>query len=198
MTLVDTHFETVFKPLYNSYRYIQNLEFEMRLGKINNTYFDSNVGKENFFKILDVLNKFSSWEDIKYINTSVYYTGPLRTIVNDDTEETHVILKTRICDKNIHLSHHPLDVRVSVSTEKPADQMETAENIRIKKRTSFIRKNLSIDMTIVTGDQEDLDSDTSESYEIELEIIDPYKIKTDEELFNLFYKVECILKILSE
>ena len=196
--MADTHFETVFKPLYNSYRYIQNLEFEMRLGKINNTYFDSNVGKENFFKILDVLNKFSSWEDIKYINTSVYYTGPLRTIVNDDTEETHVILKTRICDKNIPLIHHPLDVRVSVSTEKPADQMDTAENIRIKKRTSFIRKNLSIDMTIVTGDQDDLDSDTSESYEIELEIIDPYNIKTEEELFNLFYKVECILKILSE
>jgi hypothetical protein len=195
---MDDHFDNVFRPLYNSYKNIQNLEFEMRLGKINNTYFDSNVGKENFFKILDVLNKFPSWEEIKQSNTSVYYTGSMRTIVDDDTEETTVICKTRVCDKNIRLMKHPLDLRLSVSTEKPAEYMETAESIRIKKRTSFIRKNLSIDMTIVTGDQEDLDSDTPESYEVELEIINPYKIKTEEELFNLFYKVECILKILSE
>ena len=56
---------------------------------------------------------------------------------------------------------------------------------KTKRRMSFIRKNLSIDMTVVEGDVEDLDTEDPNSYQVELEIIDPSLVKDDNELFNI-------------
>jgi hypothetical protein len=68
--------------------------------------------------------------------------------------------------------------------------------VRCKKRVSFIRKNLSIDMTIVTGQPDDLDDEEEETYEIELEIIDPSKVQGDNQFFNIVYKIQCVLNTL--
>jgi hypothetical protein len=65
-----------------------------------------------------------------------------------------------------------------------------------KYRESFIRKNLSIDMTIISGDPMDLDAEEEQIYQIELEIIDPTKVQTDDELFALIYKIQCIFDIV--
>jgi len=70
------------------------------------------------------------------------------------------------------------------------------DTVRAKNRTSFIRKNLSIDMTVVTGDPSDMDCEEEARYEIELEIIDPKNIKDRNELFNLVQKVFDVLKIV--
>jgi hypothetical protein len=60
---------------------------------------------------------------------------------------------------------------------------------------SFIRKNLSIDMTVVEGDVEDLDTEDPNSYQVELEIIDPSLVKDDNELFNILHKVKDVFNI---
>jgi hypothetical protein len=68
--------------------------------------------------------------------------------------------------------------------------------VRVKQRHSFVRKNLSIDLTIVTGDPDDIDNEELERYEVELEVLDVKNIRTYEQLYNLIYKVKCILNLL--
>jgi len=96
------------------------------------------------------------------------------------------------------LPNEPLDVRLGISTEVPFeyDGEETSTEQKTKERWSFVRKNLSIDMTIITGNPDDKDSDDDKTYQIEMEIIDPTKIQNKIELFNLLYKVFDLMKLL--
>jgi len=63
------------------------------------------------------------------------------------------------------------------------------------KRTSFLRKNLRIDVTCVTGDPQDQDCDDENQYQIELELLSVPESKN--ELFNMVYKVFDVLKIMT-
>ena len=67
---------------------------------------------------------------------------------------------------------------------------------RSKQRTSFIRKNLSIDMTFSTGAAFDKDDENPACYQIEMEVVDPSEISCEEELFNIAYKINDIMRIL--
>ena len=60
------------KPIFDQLKSKPNVEFEFRLGKKNTDMFDTNVGKENFEKLLEGLKKFSDWEKVLEQNTSVY------------------------------------------------------------------------------------------------------------------------------
>jgi len=89
------------------------------------------------------------------------------------------------------LKNTPYDLRFSVAREIPVEQYEgEMDKKKTKERTSFIRKNLSIDLTIVTGESEDMDSEESMTYQVEFEIIDPKKVEDDEKLFNIIHKVK--------
>ena len=65
-----------------------------------------------------------------------------------------------------------------------------------KYRLSFIRKNLSIDMTIINGDVEDMDTEDPNRYQIEFEIIDPKLVTDDNTLFNIVHKIKDVFNIL--
>jgi len=52
-------------------------------------------------------------------------------------------------------------------------------------------------MTIVQGDVEDLDTEDPNTYQIELEIIDPKLVKDDNDLFNILHKVKDLFNILN-
>jgi hypothetical protein len=65
-----------------------------------------------------------------------------------------------------------------------------------RKRTSFIRKNLSIDLTEVHGSPEDIDSEETVSYQLEMEIVNAAIMSTDDEIYNILYKINDIMKIL--
>ncbi len=73
---------------------------------------------------------------------------------------------------------------------------DVMDHVRHKTRTSFVRKNLSIDMTVVTGEPDDMDDEAEETYEVELEIINPKLITDDDRFYNLIYKIDCIMKLL--
>jgi hypothetical protein len=83
-----------------------------------------------------------------------------------------------------------------VSTEEPFeyDGDETSTKQTTKERWSFVRKNLSIDMTIVKGTPDDKDSDEDTTHQIEMEIIDPSQISDDDNLFNLLHKIFDLMK----
>lgn len=188
------------KPIFDQLKSKPNVEFEFRLGKKNTDMFDTNVGKENFEKLLEGLKKFSDWEKVLEQNTSVYYKGDTRMIMDDDTEEMTCMRKTKIKKFDVVLEDQPYDLRFCASNEIPVEpsEDEVMDYLRVKKRISFVRKNLSIDLTVVTGQPDDLDDEEDETYEVELEILDPKKVTGDNQLFNIIYKIQCLLNILSD
>jgi hypothetical protein len=187
------------KPILESHRSRKHVEFEMRLGKINNNMFDTNVGEKAFNTVLMSLKVYKGWESIKETTSSVYYKGSNRMTIDEDTDEVMTVRKQKLQVVDQYLKDRPFDVRFCVSEEIPLDMDisdEVMDHVRHKKRISFVRKNLSIDMTVVSGDPDDLDDENEESYEIEFEIIDPTKVMDNDTFYNMLYKVECILKTL--
>ena len=188
------------KPVFDKHKSKSNVEFEFRLGKVHGRMFDTNIGKVNFNKILSGLETYKDWEKVVHENTSVYYKGNTRMIIDDDTENVKCMEKTKIQKFDKVLNNQHYDIRFCASHEKPVDMddSEVMDYLRIKRRTSFIRKNLSIDMTVVTGQPDDPDDEEEEKYELEIEIINPQLVNTDNKLYNMVYKIECILNILSD
>ena len=191
------------KNIFGSNMAKGDIEIEFRFGKINNSLFDTNVGKDIFDKIMCGLKQYSSWEKIQKSNTSVYYKGNIRMSINDNDEtDIHTVEKKSVLKQDFKLSSHIMDIRLAVSTETvlPASSNHGVDDImdfiRVKNRVSFIRKNLRIDMTIVQGDTCDIDDENENRYEIELEIIDPLFVTDEKLLYNITNKIFDILKIV--
>jgi hypothetical protein len=51
-------------------------------------------------------------------------------------------------------------------------------------------------MTISSGDTVDMDSEEECSYQIEFEIVDPTKVRSRDELFNIIHKVNDLSKLI--
>lgn len=188
------------KPIFEANKSKKHVEIEMRLGKINGKIFDTNVGEDIFSKVLKALKKYQHWESVKESVSTVYYKGSTRMIINEDTDDVENVQKEKVKVLDYKLSNQPLDVRFAVSTEKPVPQVsedEVMDHVRHKKRISFLRKNLVIDMTEVTGDPDDMDDESEASYEIELEVVNPKEVSDDDTLYNIIYKIECVMKTIS-
>lgn len=176
-----------------------HLEIEFRLGKKNHNgnYFDTNIGKDNFDKLYRRLSKYPSWDSVNHQNASVFYgtRKGLRVVFDEDRDEqVSCVTKHNLGNLDQILKDHPLDVRVSASLENPAvydSEKDMFTHERKRKRTSFVRKGLSIDMSIVENC--DKDSENPIVYQAELEIIDGL---TDSKLANHYQKVFDILKLL--
>jgi hypothetical protein len=191
--------QTLFAPVVHQYKTRANVEIEMRLGKINHKKFDTNIGRERFEKILRGLKKYDGWESSHKSVTTAYIKGDIRAI-DDEKGNTSWQKKTKLKKLDCELPGQPLDVRLSIATEtflkKPEGETEF-DDMRVRHRESFYRKNLTIDMTRVTGNPDDPDSEETESYECELEISDPKEITDDIVLSNIFQKVFDVLKLLA-
>ena len=186
--------------LIETHKNKESVEIEIRFGSKAGNKFDTNIGQKTFEKVLRALEKYDGWESKKHTNSTVYYfEGSKRLSVDEDTDEQVGQVKTRVAVNDVELHDQPLDVRLGISTETPFeyDGEETSTEQKTKERWSFVRKNLSIDMTIVKGNPDDKDSDEDTTYQIELEIIKPSQIQNKIELFNLLYKVFDILTVVN-
>ena len=183
-------------PVFETHKSEEHIEVEMRLGRYNGTFFDKNVGKETFEKVLDGLKKYNGWEDVKNSTCDIFYNDKngIRITANHDTGEQAMIQKINVLKEDF--SGTPTDVRFSVSREIPTWGEYEMDRKRTKTRYSFIRKNLSIDMTISSGDNVDMDSEEECSYQIELEIIKPGDVSTRDEFFNIVHKVNDLSKLI--
>jgi len=185
------------EPIINAHKSSPMTEIEMRLGRRASSGFDTNVGKDTFEKVLRALGKYREWEDTKHANTTIYYfPNNKRLSVNEETDEQVGQIKKRVTVDDIELGSEPFDIRLGVSTEIPFeyDGEETSTQQKTRERWSFVRKNLSIDMSIVKGNPDDKDVDDDTTYQIELEIVDPSQVKTRDELFNILHKIFDLLK----
>lgn len=186
-------FENVY-PIFLKFQNEKYIEFEMRLGKINRGSFDTNVGQQMFEKVLSGLKKYKGWEHVSKKNDVAYYKDNIRLIIDDDTDESVQVIKQKLVKTDYSLDNKHFDVRFSVAKETPCQQVvDEFTSARKRTRESFIRKNLSIDMTIITGNPADLDSEEENTYQIEFEIIDPKKVCDRDTLYNIIHKIQDVL-----
>lgn len=183
-------------PVFNSYKEEENIEVELRLGRHNGTFFDTNVGKETFERVREGLRKFIAWENVKTTTCDIFYNDRdnIRITSNHDTGEQTMIQKINVLKEDFMGT--PTDLRFSVSREIPTWGEYEMDRKRTKTRTSFVRKNLSIDMTISSGDNADMDSEEECSYQIEFEIVRPQDVTTRDEFFNIVHKVNDLSKLI--
>ena len=184
------------KDVFETHKNEEHIEVEIRLGKHNGSLFDTNVGKETFERVLKGLKKYNGWESTKTTTTDVFYddTNGIRISSDEDTGEQIMIQKIKVVKEDF--KYEPLDVRFSISREIPTHGSYDMDRKRSKYRHSFIRKNLSIDMTVSSGDSVDMDSEDASSYQIELEIIKPSDVGSYNELFNILHKVNDLSKLI--
>ena len=191
--IVDTTF-----PLFEAHKNEDDIEVEIRLGRQNGSFFDTNVGKDAWKKVLRGLQKYGRWEKKESKSYEVYYNDAesVRITNDEDTGDQDMIQKIKVRKEDFVNSEQPLDVRFCISREIPTTGEYEMDRKRSKTRHSFVRKNLSIDMTISSGDNADMDSEEEASYQIELEIIRPKDVDSDARFFNLLHKINDISFLL--
>jgi len=187
------------EPIIRKYGPDANIEIEMRLGRKTGTKFDTNIGPETFLTLRKALNAYDGWESKTAKTYSVYYgSGNKRITVDEATDESVAVVKSRVVTNDFDLPGCPFDVRLGISREVPYEQDdEEMASVKEKRRWSFVRKNLSIDLSQIKGDPEDPDSDEDTSYQIELEIINPKTLGDRDALFALVYKIFNILECVT-
>jgi hypothetical protein len=188
-------------PLIEKHKNDSHIELEMRLGKFNGKLFDTNVGKVVFEKVMTGLQKYMGWEKVVGSEQDVFYreADGVRISVDDAAGTEVIISKERVKNEDFKkIKSTPFDMRFSVSKEipLPEDSNREMDKKKTKKRVSFIRKNLSIDMTMCMGDSHDMDAEESVVYQIEFEIIDPTCVHTKDDMFNMIHKVKDIFNML--
>jgi|SRR5210317_52127 hypothetical protein len=183
-------------PVFDSHKEEEHIEVELRLGKHNGTFFDTNVGKETFDSVLEGLMKYDGWEEIKNSTCDIFYNDQngIRITMDHETGEQKMIQKINVLKEDF--SGSPTDLRFSVAREIPTWGEYEMDRKRTKTRHSFVRKNLSIDMTISSGDNVDMDSEEECSYQIEFEIVNPTLVSSRDEFFNIVYKVNDLSKLI--
>lgn len=184
-------------PIFDDVKDEDDIEVELRLGKYNGSFFDTNVGKDIFDKIVTTLQKYEGWEKKEYTTATVFYNdkNSIRVTSDQDTGEQKMIQKIPIVKEDfVGLN---LDMRFAISREVETSGEYDMDRKRIKKRYSFIRKNVSIDMTISSGDAVDPDDENPVSYQIEFEIVKPGAVKNRDQFYNIIHKVNDLIKIIT-
>lgn len=185
-------------PFFEAHKNEGDIEVEIRLGRHNGSLFDTNVGKDVWKRVLTALKKYDGWEEKKTKSVEVYYndSNSIRITNDEDSGEQEMIQKIKVHKEDFVDSQQPLDVRFCIAREIPTTGEYEMDRKRSKTRHSFVRKNLSIDMTISSGDNADMDSEEEASYQIELEIINPKDVDSVYKFFNIINKINDISKLV--
>lgn len=183
--------------IFEAHKNEGDIEVEIRLGKHNGSLFDTNVGKDVWKNVLKGLKKYDGWESTKTTTSDVYYSdvNNVRITCDEDTGEQTMIQKIAVVKEDF--KREPLDVRFCVAREIPTSGEYEMDRKRTKTRHSFVRKNLSIDMTISSGDNADMDSEEEASYQIELEIVKPSDVDSIYKFQNILQKIDDLCKLIS-
>lgn len=150
----------------------KRLEIEFRIGRIVNSKFVPGVTRDAFLKIQDHLRSLPS----QNINTTETIFKDCKRIYDHDTQVTSVLHKKKIHATDVESAMPPWTVRAAIALEEPGEIQElgAAHSVyeRTKRRTRFTSKGWAIDLTRVASNlPDDLDSD-SETYEVEVELLD--------------------------
>lgn len=185
-------------PIFEAHKNEGDIEIEIRLGKHNGSLFDTNVGSDTWKRVLAGLKKFDGWESVKMTVSDVYYNDANNVRITCDEESGEQTMIQKISVVKEDFKRDPLDVRFCVAREIPTNGEYDMDRKRNKTRHSFVRKNLSIDMTISHGDNVDMDSEEEATFQIELEIVKPSDVDSIYKLQNILQKIDDLTKLISQ
>jgi hypothetical protein len=185
-------------PIFEAHKNEEEIEIEIRLGKHNGSLFDTNVGKDTWKRVLGGLKKYDGWESVKTTTADVYYNDAnnVRITCDEESGEQTMIQKISVIKEDF--KRDPLDVRFCVAREIPTSGEYEMDRKRSKTRHSFVRKNLSIDMTISSGDNVDMDSEEEAMYQIEMEIVKPSDVDSIYKFQNILQKIDDLCKLIPQ
>ena len=185
-------------PIFEAHKGEGDIEIEIRLGKHNGSLFDTNVGKDTWKRVLKGLKKYEGWESVKMTTADVYYNDAnnVRITCDEESGEQTMIQKISVIKEDF--KRDPLDVRFCVAREIPTSGEYEMDRKRSKTRHSFVRKNLSIDMTISSGDNVDMDSEEEAMYQIEMEIVKPSDVDSIYKFQNILQKIDDLCRLISQ
>jgi hypothetical protein len=185
-------------PIFEAHKNEEDIEIEIRLGKHNGSLFDTNVGKDTWKRVLGGLKKYDGWESVKTTTADVYYNDAnnVRITCDEESGEQTMIQKISVIKEDF--KRDPLDVRFCVAREIPTSGEYEMDRKRSKTRHSFVRKNLSIDMTISSGDNVDMDSEEEAMYQIEMEIVKPSDVDSIYKFQNILQKIDDLCKLIPQ
>ena len=185
-------------PIFEAHKNEGDIEIEIRLGKHNGSLFDTNVGGATWKRVLSGLRKFDGWDSVKTTVSDVYYNDAnnIRVTCDEESGEQTMIQKIGVSKQDF--KRDPLDVRFCVAREIPTNGEYDMDRKRNKTRHSFVRKNLSIDTTISSGDNADMDSEEEAAFQIELEIVKPSDVDSIYKFQNSLQKIDDLTKLISQ
>ena len=185
-------------PIFEAHKNEEEIEIEIRLGKHNGSLFDTNVGKDTWKRVLAGLKKYDGWESVKTTTADVYYNDANNVRITCDEESGEQTMIQQISVIKEDFKRDPLDVRFCVAREIPTSGEYEMDRKRSKTRHSFVRKNLSIDMTISSGDNVDMDSEEEAMYQIEMEIVKPSDVNSIYKFQNILQKIDDLCKLIPQ
>ncbi len=149
----------------------KNIEFEFRLGFIDDGKFDTDVPIEFFNKIMSKLQSNKNWEHVEKRNTVDYFHSGYRIgVTNGNTE---CIKKSKLVTIDFKFEETPFDIRFCISKEEPCKlndidkKIKSSEHKREKNRTRFKHKHWYFDMTQVKEVENTIGNVT---HEVELDV----------------------------
>jgi hypothetical protein len=190
--------ENELKNIFEKYRFIPNVEIELRLGWYCVDHFDTNIGKQFYNTILEQLSLFD--ETCKSVSNTEVYVDNFNRIVYDTNKQRVVSChkKIKLHTIDIKLFGTPYDIRISVSVEKPTKyskelNLEHIKKIRSRKRNRFSYKMWHYDLTQIESEDTHKLTDSCQAYEFELEF---NPILCDKRVTNLFLAKSALMKLM--
>ena len=158
--------------LFYRYKKNENIEIELRLGRILDTKFQPGLGSEEFYilikKKLDSCNHFE--KKISTTTEELIKDGIRKTVSLNGKKvmKQQCIRKDKLYTSNFEYTKTPYDIRISVAKEIPIEEKIRSGLTRKKQRTSYYYKDYRFDLTKV----EQIDNSASTVlYEFEVEFI---------------------------
>ena len=159
------------------------LELEFRLGHVlAGGHFSPNVGKDQFAKLkskLDAAKKFErvvAVETVEKIGNAGGGAGAFKHVTTlgistGPPPPPYCMTKHKVYQKDFTVTESPYTTRCGIAMEKVVPLVDAPTGFtRHKRRTRYIYKMWAFDLTTVVSNT---DIDTEESYEVEIELLDP-------------------------
>ena len=187
--------ENELKFVFEKFRWVPNVEIEVRLGWCENDRFNTNIGRTFY----DMIHK--RLETKTQSKTDVYTNNKARVIYDPEkariTSSHH---KISLYTSDIQLFGTPFDLRVSVSVEKPVAlnnnklDLKTLTKVRSRDRSRFAYKMWNYELTKVKSILPAcMYSESCNTYEFEIEYNHE---ECDPGVTNLYLAKSLVMKIM--
>lgn len=181
---------------------LDDVEVEVRLGRVQERFFETGVSLRSFQKLMSALQDYPDWDEQSSRRETVIYfetrDDSLRAIMQSDGSMQYMS-KQKAFTSDYTINNAPYDLRLSASIEMPvADRpaLETSTRRVVRDRVSYTLGKWRYDLSTVTPE-----GGGSSVYHVEIELVNATQAQVQyndatEATEELGCRVRDLLKIL--